>query len=375
MPQATTKQRRNPNVFNHSADQKRRSRHRPLPKQPLRVGLPQRQNRSFCRRWKFIRQHLPNLLGLFRKVFRRIQNYQGNGTRGKPAALNIALTHATGEIVGVFDADSVPEKDALKKVAAYFVDEKISAVQGRTTSLNEKKNLLTRVASMEERAWYQALISGREKLKLFVPLNGSCQFIRRNLLKELGGWDENSLTEDVELALRLVEKSHQIKYAEDVCCGQETPNGLRDLVKQRVRWYRGYMETALKYGRLLNTLNRKTVDAEISMGGPFLMVISLLSYINWCVAALFFSQSNLIIFFTGIVILVTAIALLSIGVGLLATQKPFKLRNLLWVPLIYVYWLLQMCIAGLAFLKLVFRRKRVWDKTVKKGYITSKLTK
>ncbi|MGA2682131.1 MAG: glycosyltransferase family 2 protein [Candidatus Bathyarchaeia archaeon] len=298
-----------------------------------------------------------------------------DGSRGKPAALNLVLPYLTGEIVAVFDADSVPEKDVLRKAASYFCDGKISAVQGRTTSLNEKKNILTRVVAMEERAWFQALLGGRETLKLFVPLNGSCQFVRRNLLEELGGWDETSLTEDVELALRLVEKKCQIKYAEDVCCGQETPNGFRDLVKQRVRWYRGYMETALKYGRLLDTLNRRTIDAEISMGGPFMMVISLLSYINWCVAALFFSQSNLVIFFTGLVIALTAISLLSVGVGLLATEKPFKIRNLLWVPSIYVYWLLQMCIAGLAFLKLLFRRKRVWDKTVKKGFITPNFVK
>jgi cellulose synthase/poly-beta-1,6-N-acetylglucosamine synthase-like glycosyltransferase len=76
---------------------------------------------------------------------------------------------------------------------------------------------------------------------------------------ELGGWDENSLTEDVELAVRLVEKNHVIKYAPDVCSGQETPDNLGSLFKQRVRWYRGYMETALKYGRLLDRLNRKTV--------------------------------------------------------------------------------------------------------------------
>ena len=291
--------------------------------------------------------------------------------KGKPAALNLALRYVTGEIVGVFDADSVPEKDVLKKVAAYFSDENLSAVQGRTTSLNAKKNILTRMISMEERAWFQALISGREKLKLFVPLNGSCQFVRRSVLDDLGGWDELSLTEDVELALRLVEKNREIKYAEDVCCGQETPNGFRDLVKQRVRWYRGYMETALKYGRLLETLNRKTVDAEISMGGPFMMVISLLSYINWVIAAIFFSQSNIALSFTGIVILLTAISFLAVGVGLLASEKQFKLKNLLWVPAIYLYWLLQMCIAGLAFLKLLFRRKRVWDKTPKKGFVTS----
>jgi hypothetical protein len=82
-----------------------------------------------------------------------------------------------------------------------------------------------------------------------------------------------------------------------------------------------------------------------------------------------------VISFTGIVIALTAISLLSVGVGLLATEKPFKIRNLLWVPSIYVYWLLQMFIAGLAFLKLLFRRKRVWDKTVKKGFITPNFAK
>jgi cellulose synthase/poly-beta-1,6-N-acetylglucosamine synthase-like glycosyltransferase len=140
-------------------------------------------------------------------------------SKGKPTALNLALPYATGQIVGVFDADSVPEKDVLRKVASYFGDKQLMAVQGRTTSLNEKRNILTRVVSAEEKAWYQALLSGREKLQLFVPLNGSCQFIRRNVLEELGGWDEASLTEDVELALRLVEKKYSIKYADDVCCG------------------------------------------------------------------------------------------------------------------------------------------------------------
>ncbi len=294
-------------------------------------------------------------------------------SRGKPAALNLALTHVTGEIVGVFDADSVPEKDVLKKVASYFIDKQVTAVQGRTTSLNEKKNILTRVIASEEKAWFQALLSGREHLQLFVPLNGSCQFIRRGILDEMGGWDENSLTEDVELALRLVEKKHLIKYAHDVCSAQETPNGLRELVKQRVRWYRGYMETAIKYGRLLDSLNKRTVDAEISMAGPFMMVVSLLSYINWFFIILFFSANSPIINFTGLVIALTAVSLFSIGIGLTASEKPIKLKNLAWIPSIWAYWMLQMFIAGWAFLKLIFRSKRVWSKTVKKGFITSNL--
>jgi cellulose synthase/poly-beta-1,6-N-acetylglucosamine synthase-like glycosyltransferase len=289
--------------------------------------------------------------------------------KGKPAALNLALPFINGEIVGTFDADSYPEKDVLSKVASYFNDKKIAALQGRTTSINEKSTALTRVIAMEERAWFQALLAGREKLQLFVPLAGSCQFVRPELLEELGGWDENSLTEDVELALRLVEKKHIIKYAPDVCSGQETPSTIGPLFKQRVRWYRGYMETAIKYGRLLNTLDKRTIDAEISMAGPFMMVVSLLSYINWFFIALFLSQSNPIINFTGLVIVLTAVSLVSMGIALTASEKPIKLRNISWIPFIYFYWMFQMFIAGWAFLNLIFRRKRVWTKTAKKGTI------
>ncbi len=292
-------------------------------------------------------------------------------SKGKPAALNLAIPLTSGEIVGTFDADSVPEKQTLQKIAAYFTDTKIMAVQGRTIALNEKRNILTRVTSMEEKAWYQALLYGREKLKLFVPLTGSCQFVRRTVLEELGGWDETSLTEDVELALRLVEKNYQIKYAPDIYSGQETPNGLGDLVRQRVRWYRGYMETALKYGRLLDTLNRKTIDAEISLASPFMMVVSFISYFVWFTNALFSLNNGVFFNFTGIVIALTAISLISIGVGLASAEKPVRLRNVLWIPSIYVYWLIQICIASWAFVKMLFRQRREWSKTAKKGFTTS----
>jgi hypothetical protein len=67
----------------------------------------------------------------------------------------------------------------------------------------------------------------------------------------------------------------------------------------------------------------------------------------------------------------TAVSIFSIGIALAASEKPIRLRNILWIPFIYVYWLIQMFIAGWAFLKLVFRRKRVWTKTVKQGSIAS----
>jgi cellulose synthase/poly-beta-1,6-N-acetylglucosamine synthase-like glycosyltransferase len=292
-------------------------------------------------------------------------------SRGKPTALNLALPHLTGEIVGVFDADSVPEKGTLRKIASYFNDQSVMAVQGKACSLNEKKNMLTRIASMEEKAWFQALLTGREKLNLFVPLTGSCQFVRSKVLKELGGWDETALAEDVELALRLVEKDYLVKYAPDVCSWQETPSGLGDLIRQRGRWYRGYMEAALKYGRLLDRINKKTIDAELTLVGPYMMVLCLISYVNWAVSVLFFPQISLLSNFAAIVVALTTVSLLSVGTALIFGDKPARVRNVLWIPFVYLYWIMQIGIAGWAFLQILFRRRRIWRKTVKKGFTTS----
>ena len=88
-----------------------------------------------------------------------------------------------------------------------------------------------------------------------------------------------------------------------------------------------------------------------------MMVVSLLSYINWFFVALFFSESSPVINFTGLVIALTAVSLISVGVGFTVSERPIKLRNLLWIPAIYVYWFIQQCIAGWAFLKLIFRQK------------------
>jgi cellulose synthase/poly-beta-1,6-N-acetylglucosamine synthase-like glycosyltransferase len=105
---------------------------------------------------------------------------------GKPSALNFGLKHARGEVVGVFDADSVPEPDILKRVAAYFEGLKVEALQGRTLSINADENMLTKLISYEDAVRYEAYIRGKDALGLFVPLTGSCYFVRRSLLLDVG---------------------------------------------------------------------------------------------------------------------------------------------------------------------------------------------
>jgi cellulose synthase/poly-beta-1,6-N-acetylglucosamine synthase-like glycosyltransferase len=290
--------------------------------------------------------------------------------RGKPAALNFAFTHVSNEIIGVFDADSVPEPTVLHKIASYFQNPTIMAVQGSTHSVNEKQNMLTRIAEMEDRAWFQGLLCGRDKLKLFVPLTGSCQFVRRDILDKLGGWDESALAEDVELALKLTQQNHIVTFASDVVSGQETPNTFKSLFAQRTRWYRGYMEAALKHTNLLKKINKKTIDAQISLIGPFILIICLASYFNWGLSIIFAAENNFSPFSAFLVVALTSITLLSLGVSFVFTVKPIKPKNIIWVPFVYFYLTAQMIIATWAFTQILLRRRKVWTKTNKDGSST-----
>jgi len=199
---------------------------------------------------------------------------------GKPSALNAGITCAKGEIVGIFDADNVPASDALLNVCKYFEDPQVAAVQGRTLSINSEENMLTRIISREEDVWYETYLRGKDALNLFVHLKGSCQFIRRDVLEQVSGFDENALSEDMELSAKTTEKGYKIKYAPDVRSWQESPCGLKQVFRQRARWYRGTMEVALKYGRLMAKPSRKSFDAEVTLFGPLVLIASLLAYVG-----------------------------------------------------------------------------------------------
>jgi len=295
-------------------------------------------------------------------------------SNGKPSALNYALKHSKGEIVAIFDADSVPERDVLLRAAQYFEDSSVAAVQGRTCSINADENMLTKFLSYEEAVRYEAHIRGKDALGLYIPLLGSCQFIRKEALEEVCGWNEDSLSEDLETSLVLIEKGYRIKYASDVRSWQENPANLARLMGQRTRWFRGCMEVALRYGRLLKNPNKVSVDAEITLAGPYMFAPCLLGYVMAVYSFLVpFQPGPNSVIIAQVVALLTTVLLLMVGIALVYVTKPRKWRNLLWLPFIYLYWSVQNFIALWALIQIVFRRPRRWRKTMKTGIVTNHL--
>jgi cellulose synthase/poly-beta-1,6-N-acetylglucosamine synthase-like glycosyltransferase len=293
-------------------------------------------------------------------------------SNGKPSALNFGLEHCVGELVAVFDADNVPASDVLLKAARYFEDSSVAAVQGRTMSINAGENMLTQFVSYEEAVWCEAYLRGKDSLGLFVHFKGSCQFIRRNVLQKLSGFDENTLSEDMELSARLAEQGHWIRYGGDVCAWQESPSSLRTLFRQRTRWFRGTMEVAFKYGRLMSKPCLRNFDAEITLCGPFIIIASLLCYFA-ASGALFVSYPFDVIWrtLTFFSLLSTTALFFLAGALLVYASKPKQARSLLWLPFVFGYWLLQSFIALYAALLILFRRPNTWLKTEKNGTISN----
>ena len=292
-------------------------------------------------------------------------------SKGKPSALNYALKYVKGEIVAVFDADNVPERDVLMRAVEYFKEPSTVAVQGRQCSINASENMLTKFISYEEAVRYEAYLRGKDALNLFVPITGSCYFVRRSVVEEIGGWDSSALSEDMDLSAKLTEKGYKVKYASDVRSWQENPANLTQLLRQRTRWFRGCMEVSLKYGRLVRKMDRRCFDAEITLVGPFVFIPFLMSYILGIYVSLRSVHPDpLYAIMAQGTMLLTTVMLCLIGMTLFCVTKPRRIANLLWLPFVYGYLCLQTFVALYALVQIVLRRPRRWTKTVKTGVAT-----
>ncbi len=143
--------------------------------------------------------------------------------KNKPNALNHGLNLSKGKIVGVIDAEDIVEGDLLLTVAYSIIKKGYDVVQGVLDMVNENdgwKNLMQRA---EYSYWFQHLLPGMEKAGLPLPLGGTTNFFRADLLRSVGGWDPKNLTEDFELGIRLynlnlakaAEQKKQIKQGKD----------------------------------------------------------------------------------------------------------------------------------------------------------------
>jgi cellulose synthase/poly-beta-1,6-N-acetylglucosamine synthase-like glycosyltransferase len=168
---------------------------------------------------------------------------------GKASAVNSALRIARGEFFGVVDADSEVSKDSLKIVLGYFTEDKVGGVISAIKVSNSGK-MFTGLQKYE----YIFTALARElmsRIKTLHLSHGVLSVFRTNLIKRLGYFDESSLTEDLEIAMRVRANFYEIRMAADSITYTNVPMSFSALWRQRVRWYRGMLQSVKKYGYVL----------------------------------------------------------------------------------------------------------------------------
>ncbi|MGA1821258.1 MAG: glycosyltransferase [Thermoplasmatota archaeon] len=165
---------------------------------------------------------------------------------GKPAALNRGLKQARGEIICVFDADARIPPDFIKNAVPYFRDSEVGGVQGKVRIYNKHDNSLTEIQDDEFASFNRAVQRSRDSIGGAVALGGNGQLTRKTAIQQAGGWKEGSITEDLELSIRLYAKGWKIRYSENSTVYQEAVTSLKALFRQRTRWSQGHIETFLE---------------------------------------------------------------------------------------------------------------------------------
>ncbi|WP_339949233.1 glycosyltransferase family 2 protein [uncultured Albimonas sp.] len=168
----------------------------------------------------------------------------------KPKACNYALQFARGEFLVIFDAEDKPEPDQLKKVLAAFRQSppNTACVQCRLNYYNSDENWLTRMFTLDYSLWFDLMLPGLERLGVPIPLGGTSNHFRMDVLRELRAWDPFNVTEDADLGIRLTQKGYRVRVI-DSTTFEEANVSIPNWIRQRSRWIKGYMQTFLVHTR------------------------------------------------------------------------------------------------------------------------------
>ncbi len=170
--------------------------------------------------------------------------------RTKPKACNYGLIFARGEYLVIFDAEDLPVPDQLKMAIAAFRKSgpEYMCFQAALNYFNADENVLTRMFTLEYSYWFDYLVPGLDRLNLPIPLGGTSNHFRVEMLRRLGGWDPYNTTEDADLGIRASAEHLRIGFINSTTF-EEATNESRNWIRQRSRWVKGYMQTFLVYCR------------------------------------------------------------------------------------------------------------------------------
>jgi cellulose synthase/poly-beta-1,6-N-acetylglucosamine synthase-like glycosyltransferase len=201
----------------------------------------------------------------------------------KAGALEAGMRVAKGEYIAIFDADFSPSPDFLRRTIHYFTDPKVAMVQTRWGHINEDYSLLTKIQAILLDAHFVLEHGGRNRSGCFFNFNGTAGVWRREAIVDAGGWQHDTLTEDLDLSYRAQLRGWKFVFLPDHVAPAELPVEMNAFKSQQHRWAKGSIQTFLKLmPRLLNARLPLRVKAEAffhlsaNFNYPLMCVLSVL---------------------------------------------------------------------------------------------------
>jgi len=292
----------------------------------------------------------------------------------KPRACNFGLLQAKGQFIVIFDAEDKPEPYQLKKAVLTFANHgpEVACVQAKLNYYNARQNLLTRWFAAEYSTWFDIMLPGLQQSGFSLPLGGTSNHFRTEVLRALGGWDAFNVTEDCDLGLRI--SQYGLKTAVlDSTTYEEATSRVKTWLFQRSRWIKGYLQTYLVHMRHpVQTLQqrhlRKFFSLQLIVGAW--TVVLLINPFMWALTALYvvFRPVQLYsILFPGPILYMGAFCLIFgnffyVYIHLLGCLRRKEYALIKWVMLIPLYWVMMSMSAYIAFYQLIVK-PHYWEKT------------
>jgi cellulose synthase/poly-beta-1,6-N-acetylglucosamine synthase-like glycosyltransferase len=293
--------------------------------------------------------------------------------RTKPKALNYGLTLARGELVAIYDAEDEPDPLQLRRAAVALrrLGPEVGCVQAKLSYNNPGQNLITKWFTLEYAMWFSYFLPGLASMRAPIPLGGTSNHFRRLALRSLGGWDPYNVTEDADLGIRMFREGYTVRVLESVTL-EEANSDFVNWVKQRSRWYKGYLQTFFVHLRTPVELKREmgwkgVAHFTIFVGGT--PVLAMLNPVFWFMTALWFiGHPEFILRIFPAPVYYLGLACWAFGNFLLGYLTLLSCRvigrgDFLWAAMaVPLYWVMMSVAAAKAVWQLI-GRPAFWEKT------------
>ncbi|ART71962.1 N-acetylglucosaminyltransferase [Mycobacterium dioxanotrophicus] len=293
--------------------------------------------------------------------------------RTKPKACNYGLHFATGDIVTIFDAEDLPEPLQLRRVVTAFrqLPDNVACVQAKLVYHNGHQNLLTAWFTAEYALWFGYLLPGMMVSTSPIPLGGTSNHLRRDILRKIGAWDPFNVTEDADLGLRIASHGYRTAVIDSFTLEEANSDAI-NWVRQRSRWYKGYLQTWLVHIReplkLYRTLGlRSFIRFTLVLAGT--PIIAVLNLLFWFITVLWFlGQPAVVGEVFPVFIYFPALIAMVIGnftvmyMNMVALREDDRSDLLLAALSVPLFWLMMSVAAAKGCYQMI-RQPSFWEKT------------